>query len=223
MTTTELQLTQDILDETQMDLNSLRNDITGFLHDDVGSCLIVCKQVLFSLISEIQSDKDPRVLLPRIESCLETITQTYSKTRHFLNGGKNTECLYSIGLKRAIQEFVDARYGPLKEVRFDIIEKAPACFNREQEYAAFYIVQESLLNAVKHSQASCICVTINRTSVTIEDDGIGLPKKTVDSIGTIKMRSQANACDGYFSRRDRNPHGVIVEFHTNATAEKPSA
>lgn len=216
MTMTELQLTRDVLDETQMDLNSLRDDITGFLHDDVGSCLIVCKQVLLSLISDIQSDKDPSVLLPRIESCLETIKQTYSKTRRFLDGG-GIECLSVIGLKRAIQEFVDARYGPLKDVRFDIIEKAPACFTKEQESAALYIVQESLLNAVKHAQASCVCVTINRTSVTIEDDGIGLSEKSTNSIGTIKMRSMASACGGCFSRQDRKPCGVIVEFRTDST------
>src|SRR5581483_1130943 len=69
------------------------------------------------------------------------------------------------------------------------------------ETALFRVVQESLTNVVKHSQASSVSVVVTRKgdaiAAVVEDDGTGFDTdQTGDGIGLLGMRERLALLDG---------------------------
>ncbi len=68
----------------------------------------------------------------------------------------------------------------------------------------YRILQEAMTNVSKHAQASSVFVELQVTkkfvSLTVRDDGIGLPSDALDSgrLGIIGMRERAELLDGTF-------------------------
>ena len=86
--------------------------------------------------------------------------------------------------------------------------------------AAFRIVQESITNIIRHANARQVYVRLQRTadglSVTIEDDGIGMPDKNLSSpdgrqaLGILGMQERAGALGGRLHVARRHPQGTRV-------------
>ncbi len=87
-----------------------------------------------------------------------------------------------------------------------------------QSIALYRILQEALTNVVKYAQAKKVDVTFDLTpdqvSLTIEDDGVGIPERASDhrlSHGIAGMRQRVRAFDGEFSIARRPEGGTIIE------------
>ena len=80
------------------------------------------------------------------------------------------------------------------------------------------IIQESLNNALKHSQAQKIVITARYTAdsnllVRIEDDGLGLPSDVMQSHGLQGMRRRAREIGASLSiARGNDDRGTVVEL-----------
>ena len=95
------------------------------------------------------------------------------------------------------------------EVEVDLPERPPASV----ETAVYYIVSEAVTNAIKHSRASVISVTVAHTptvvSAIIADDGIGGAAAGGGS-GLIGLIDRAEALGGRLTLGSPRDHGTTI-------------
>jgi two-component system sensor histidine kinase UhpB len=89
--------------------------------------------------------------------------------------------------------------------------------------AIYRVVQEGLINALRHAQASHVDITVasdaHRILVTVSDDGVGMPvaETPPGHFGLRGLAERITRLGGSFEVRRREPHGVRL------TAEIPLA
>jgi signal transduction histidine kinase len=145
-----------------------RRRIERNLHDSTQQRLIALGldiQIARAAIPEDQ--RDTRSALTRVEHDLEAILLDLRELSH----GLHPPLLSRLGLEPSLQAL--ARRSPIP-VHLDIdLPKRPAA---SLETAVYYVVSEALTNAIKHSHASEISVTITsgeKLAASIVDDGVG--------------------------------------------------
>jgi signal transduction histidine kinase len=81
------------------------------------------------------------------------------------------------------------------------------------EGAAYYVVTESLTNALKHARAQSIEVRLARengsVSVAVRDDGIGIPENPPQGTGLANLADRVTALGGSFNV-DASGNGTTV-------------
>lgn len=88
--------------------------------------------------------------------------------------------------------------------------------NQNYEVALFRLVQESLQNAVKHSNASQIKVKIDiredSISITVSDNGVGFDLESIDknSFGLIGMEERVEMLEGKMSIHSKENKGTRI-------------
>jgi len=82
--------------------------------------------------------------------------------------------------------------------------------------AIYRVVQEGLINALRHAQASHVDIAVNsdgrRIVVTVADDGIGMPATEVPPghFGLRGLAERIARLGGVFNVSRREPHGVCL-------------
>jgi len=147
-----------------------RRRIERDLHDGTQQRLIALGLDLQRARAGIPEDRrDTRAALERMGHDLEAILEDLRELSH----GLHPPLLSRGGLGASLQAL--ARRSPIPvALSVELLERPPA----SSETAVYYVVSEALTNAIKHSQASEISVTITsdsagRVRATIVDDGIG--------------------------------------------------
>jgi PAS domain S-box-containing protein len=80
----------------------------------------------------------------------------------------------------------------------------------------FLIAQEAIRNAVKHSEATSVCIGLNESednlTLTVRDDGVGiaLEEEPVSGMGLRIMRHRAKVVGASLSLGRVEPHGTLV-------------
>lgn len=182
-------------------LQSVREEeskrIAREIHDELGQALTALKMDLSWLTSRLpESLPDQRILIDKtraMTSLIDKTIQTVQKISAELRPG----LLDDLGLIAAIewqcQEFQN-RTGIECEVDFDseVIDLSP-----DLSTAIFRVFQEALTNAVRHSRATRISVSLKNKPDLLElqicDNGIGIPEKAIDSadsLGIMGMRER---------------------------------
>ncbi|WP_440130233.1 response regulator [Trinickia symbiotica] len=122
--------------------------------------------------------------------------------------------LDELGLLPAIEWFTDEfsarhRVRVIRRIAADDIE-----FNRRSATAIFRIVQESMMNVVRHAGATEVTLEIEckggNCVVTISDNGHGCPgdeRPSSNSFGLLGMRERAAGLNGELSIRTSPGHG----------------
>lgn len=190
------------------------------LHDQVGQKLSAIGINLNIMLAQMPEEAVRRVR-PRIEESLDLV-------------GETTECIRSVmadlrppmlddyGLLSAINWYtqqIGARRGISVEVSAkEIIPRLPA----QEENFLFRIVQEALVNVVKHAQATRVTVTIESDGtgairLFIADNGVGFDtsrRNAPNKWGLITMAERARAIGGECRIESRPNRGtrVIVEM-----------
>lgn len=87
------------------------------------------------------------------------------------------------------------------------------------EYAAFMIAREAIENAVRHSQATVVTVSLNgdsgRMKLDITDNGLGMsakPQSRAGHLGITGMLERANSIDGSLTVGAAEPVGTCVRL-----------
>lgn len=84
------------------------------------------------------------------------------------------------------------------------------------EVAAYHIVQEALLNSVRHARATHYSVRLDRAeALTLEimDNGEGLPPQFHAGVGMLSMRERAAELGGWCAVESPPTGGTIVRTH----------
>ncbi|MDP9262298.1 MAG: GAF domain-containing sensor histidine kinase, partial [Actinomycetota bacterium] len=174
--------------------DAARQRIERDLHDGTQQRLIALGFDLQGVRVAIPEDRrDAHSGLDRLEHDVESILEEIRE----LSRGLHPPLLSRRGLGPTLMSV--ARRLPIPvDLQIDIPERPPESI----ETAAYYVVSEALTNAVKHSQASLISVSVTTDSehlhATIADDGVGGAEPSIGS-GLIGLSDRVDAHGGRFA------------------------
>jgi signal transduction histidine kinase len=181
--------------QLEMQEQTLRH-VAQEIHDNIGQTLSLAKLNLNTISPEKQESLPQKVANTKeLVSKAITDLRTLSKTLH-------TEAVLSIG-------FADAVAMALQQIeKAGVFQTAlhitgtPAPIDAQKEIILFRTVQEALNNAIKHSGATTIEVSLhymeNALEVAVRDNGKGLNGMNNDGSGLRNMRNRAKLIGGHF-------------------------
>jgi len=129
--------------------------------------------------------------------------------------GLQSPLLAEAGLVAAISDLADRAAVPTT-----FIAAIPRRYSESTESAAYFVVAEALTNAVKHSAAQTIGVTISETagrlSIEVRDDGIGGADLTRGS-GIIGLQDRLAAAGGHLTLESSPGGGTVIRAELPCT------
>jgi two-component system, NarL family, sensor histidine kinase UhpB len=202
-----------------------RRLIAHELHDEFGQSVTAIRSLALAIAT--QSKEPPMSDAARLIS--EEAARLYD-AMHGLIPRLMPVSLDTLGLAETLENLVRdwQRRNPatILTLRHDL----PSDLGPSVTLAAYRVVQEGLINALRHSQAQHIDITLQSHSgegegenpqhmiVTVNDDGVGLPAGSWSRPGHFGLRGLTERVEhlgGRLEVRDREPHGVCL------TAEIP--
>ncbi len=182
-------------------LQSVREEeskrIAREIHDELGQALTALKMDLSWLTSRLpESLPDQRILIGKTQAMSSLIDKTI-ETVQKISAELRPGLLDDLGLLAAIEwqcQELQNRTGIACEVNFDseVIDLSP-----DLSTAIFRVLQEALTNAVRHSKATRINVSLKNKpdllELQVRDNGIGIQEQAIDSadsLGIMGMRER---------------------------------
>jgi PAS domain S-box-containing protein len=209
-------------------LESERAHIARELHDELGQELTLVKCDLLRVTDGLTAEPLAIGLRERIDGIGQAIDRACNSVRR-LTTWLRPAVLDAFGLAEAIAAEapgIAARGGTRCTVRHD---DNIHTLDRDQETAAFRIVQEALNNVVRHAAATLTVVSLRQTPravvIQVLDNGKGIPLEVVharDSLGLVGMRERATLAGGTLEIRPRRRKGTAVTVTLPARAPRPS-
>jgi signal transduction histidine kinase len=205
-----------------------RSEIAREIHDVLGQALTALKIDIFWLNQHVDEtkgfDADPSAVKIRLNGATALLDETLAAVKNLLSELR-PRVLDAFGLGAAIEWLCSdfqRRTGIACSCR--AIEIDPP-LSREKSTALFRIVQESLTNVAKHSQATKVKVVIERTCgelvISVKDNGTGITAENLaafHSFGILGMKERAEMLGGALNVT-RPPEGgtlVVVQLPENA-------
>jgi two-component system sensor histidine kinase UhpB len=224
----QLDIAQDeirrLLAESNKRMDEERRRIARQLHDDINPRLVLAKlelQQLLPIIDSVEDGEQRQKGRAIIHKTMESITIAYQDCREII---KNTrvEIIDTIGLVAGLESLISHYNGILERPKIIFKHNLPHPLELDLPAAVavsiYRIIQEALLNAVKHAEATNITVSIHRTgkrfNVCIADDGIGMSTMNAHAqgIGLIDMRERAKVLGSDLQIRNTGGKGTVVNF-----------
>ncbi len=183
-----------------------RKRLASELHDGVGQNL----SLLSNALKQLEKKPDDETLHSASRISRETVNEI-----RFISHQLHPHILDQLGLVAAI-ESISEHIEEQTKVRCDVHADIDADnLDSSTQLHIYRIVQESLNNAIKHSQANHIEVNLTQESqriiLSIADNGNGLTdtnKNTGLGMENIKQRVSLNK--GSIKFKSNTPHGLII-------------
>jgi len=179
-----------------------RRRIERDLHDGA-------QQRLLAIALRLQSarlDRDSAALLAESDRAIAEIQGTVQELRD-LAAGLQPAALAGGGLLAAVADLADRV--PLA-VSYDVVDER---FGSVVEGAAWFVIAEAVTNAVKHSGADRLSVSVRRhhdaLHVEVQDEGIGAADSAAS--GLQGLADRVGAAGGFLRVDEVDPHGTRVE------------
>jgi len=194
-----------------------RQRIAHELHDGIGQSLAVVKFSLESLKCEI-ADTFDRQAVGQIDKVL-TDLRASMEDLHRLSADLNPRYLGARSLPDALRLLCEDLACTYTNVVFDCdVSSVSHDVSKSLKLAIFRVAQEALSNALKHSEANTISLSLRRRkdALTLEvtDNGIGFDVDrmlaTGAGQGVVNMRQRAQQSDGSVSIRARPNRGSTI-------------
>lgn len=167
-----------------------RKNFASNLHDELGAQLSIAKMTLSSLEYHATSPEKQKEVLANTLDLMNHMADTIRNISYDLL----PPSLAQFGLKAATQEFLDK----IPQTSLHLIFEANGREDlaEEKQLHLFRIIQESVNNAIKYSQATEIKVLLDYSTkqrLVVKDNGVGfeedLEKKV--GLGILNMKSRA--------------------------------
>ncbi len=178
-----------------------RKRIASELHDGLGQSLVVIKN---RAMLGIKKGDDKERVAKELGNISESATQALEEVREITNNLR-PQLLDRLGLTKALTAMCKKVSGVVEiDCEIDSIDNL---FSENQEICIYRIVQESVNNIIKHSNASNALVTIkrgeNKILITIEDNGKGFDVGNVKSngggLGLVGLKERTQLLKGEFA------------------------
>ena len=195
---------------------SERKRISRELHDSLAQSLLVIKNRAFFAI---QDQADPAMLKSHLMEIYEASGEAVGEVRE-ISHALHPPQLERVGLSRTIESIARqvARAGNLQLTTS--IDPIDELFDASESINLLRIVQESLSNTLKHSNASSIKLSAIRepreVRIEIQDDGRGFDSARLDpsdpevGLGLLTLRERARTLGGELQIVSKPQEGVTI-------------
>jgi len=197
-----LQENRELTQMIQAHIEEERRSIARELHDELGQSITAIKSIGQSILQH------PDARAPRITEAAGLIVDTAGRMYdaiHEMIPRLRPFALDSFGLGDALSDLAGewrTRH-PEVDMRLEVDDPLPP-LNDAVTTSAYRIVQEALINALRHASASRIEVSVrveaDRLVVRVDDNGVGVPAgwDQPGHYGVRGMRERAAALQGSF-------------------------
>lgn len=196
-------------------------DVSRHLHDNVGAALTALQLVLTLAEQELACD-EPRVTAVRrlLEDSLQLTTQISDGVSRVIDELRPPH-LENEGLATALLWYLESTQHRVKLAMTLTADPAFPRLEPVMEYELYLIAQEAITNAIKHSQAQQVMVSLHATTAVIRmvvaDNGIGINLAGMDRLsyatthwGLINMVERAELIGGSCSINSQPGAGTQV-------------
>lgn len=200
-----------------------RNRIARDLHDSVTQMLFSMSLMAQALPSLIE--RQPERAVERAQRLADLSRGALAEMRMLILELRPA-MLREVGLVMALQRYA-AGWSSREEIAAGVrVEGLQRRLPPEHEEALFRIAQEALANITKHAGASHVEIVLDfapdAVSLTIDDDGIGIPTPLPSGIGLAGMRERIAALRGTLAIEPRPEGGTRVRAQAPAPAPTTS-
>ncbi len=191
-----------------------RKRLASELHDGLGQELIIIKNRAMLAINE---GDDKEAVTKEISTISETASNALLGVREITNNLR-PQLLDRLGLTKAIKSMIRKVSGVIEiESDIDLID---GLVSKNEEINIYRIVQESINNIIKHSNAENALVEIKRSDksilITIKDNGIGFDptklKRKAEVLGLVGLKERTQLLDGEISINSKIGDGTTIRI-----------
>ncbi len=205
--------------KTMAVLENERKIIAREIHDSLGGSLAAIKFLLEDIASRSQSAPE---LADPLDKAIEYIQGTIKKTKR-ISAELRPTTLDDLGLEATVNWFCrrlrNANPAIAFVIEMDIDEEA---IDEPQKIVLYRITQEAMINAVRHSSADTIQLSLvhtgDRIELLVKDNGCGMETDPLSpdtdlshkGYGLIEIREKAEICGGAFLVQSTKDQGTLL-------------
>ncbi len=192
-----------------------RNRIARDIHDDLGQHLLALK-IELSLMQVSTNGAHPQVQ-QKIGSLLQNLDLTVASLRTVINDLRPLALEH--GLQTAMQAHL-SEFSRVNGIRHELEadpEAFPANPDRNVDAMLFRILQESLANVARHSQATEVKIALTRSgnqlTLNVRDNGIGMAgQPATRGSGLVGIADRVTAAGGKFVIDSQPGAGTLLSL-----------
>lgn len=204
----ELSLHQEQIREKE------RINLARELHDELGQLITALKIDLVMVKERLPADSI--YLRGKIKNLLGLTERIFESIRD-ISSQLRSELLENLGLVPAVENIAnDFQERSGIKCRFDVPQDVGRCIS-DRETSLYRIVQESLTNVARHSEATEVVITFGCNEkvfrLTIQDNGIGIPPEKIrdrHSFGLLGMKERTLSMGGEISIKGDRGKGTTI-------------
>ncbi len=186
-----------------------RRLIAHELHDEFGQSVTAIRSLAQAIVS--QAEREPAREAARL---ISTEAARLYDAMHGLIPRLMPVSLDTLGLADTLTELVRDWQRRFPAVRLGLEQALPPHLGPSVTLAAYRVVQEGLVNALRHAQPAEVRIDLREEAgalrITIEDDGTGLPAdwSRAGHFGLRGLKERVLQLGGQFGIENRSPRGV---------------
>ena len=191
-------------------LDEERRSIARELHDEFAQSVTAIRTLAVAIIGRHPTDSGT---LEAAQTISAEAARLYD-AMHGLIPRLAPIGLDTLGLAETLRGLIDEWQKRHPEIEFSLHQHLPEQLGSSVTLTLYRVVQEALINAIRHARPSRIEVTVDarsaRVSVRVVDDGVGLPDdwSRPGRFGLRGLRERVTALNGELRIANRSPQGV---------------
>ncbi|MBI5673145.1 MAG: PAS domain S-box protein, partial [Nitrospirae bacterium] len=220
---TERKRMEEILVQRERDLSAAlqeRERISQDLHDGILQSLYAVGLGLEACKPLIRKRRDPvaKKFMATLDHAIRQLNQVMTEVRNFI-AGLESQVLQGGDFSTALRTMVETMsISSSARCRIRIDDEAARRLSTEQALHIINIVREGVSNALRHSRAKQITVSlrdlIRSDRLAVTDDGIGFSTRSVQGVGhgLVNMAARAQKVRGLFAIQSKPDKGTRISL-----------
>ena len=220
---TERKRMEEILVQRERDLSAAlqeRERISQDLHDGILQSLYAIGLGLEACKPLIRKRRDPvaKKFMATLDHAIRQLNQVMTEVRNFI-AGLESQVLQGGDFSTALRTMVETMsISASTRCRVRIDDEAARRLSTEQALHIINIVREGVSNALRHSRAKQITVSlrdlIRSDRLAVTDDGIGFNSRSVQGVGhgLVNMAARAQKVRGLFAIQSKPDKGTRISL-----------
>jgi two-component system, NarL family, sensor histidine kinase UhpB len=195
----------------EQSLEEERRQIAHELHDEFGQSVTAIRSLAMAIVGQAGE--------PPVGEAARLIGAEAARLYDAMHGliPRLTPLSFdSLGLAQALDNLIGDWQRRHPHPRLVLRHELPAALGASVTLAAYRVVQEGLVNAVRHAQAGAVVIEVRaesgRLSIAVRDDGIGLPSdwQRPGHFGLRGLAERVERLGGRLSVRALQPRGTLI-------------
>jgi len=202
-----------------------RRLIAHELHDEFGQSVTAIRSLALAIANQAGADK------PAIDNAARLISEEAARLYDAMHGlipRLMPLSLDTLGLAETLENLVSDWQRRYPSIELTVRHDLPADLGPSVTLTIYRVVQEGLINALRHAQASRVEINLEshesktgqQMVVTISDDGVGLPEQwsRPGHFGLRGLADRVERLNGTLLVNNRQPRGVRLTADIPLTA-----